>query len=54
VATATATISSGNTPVLFSFGGNATFSAGDQLQLWFDPTGSPGGVSVSILLKFTH
>jgi hypothetical protein len=54
VATATATISSGNSPVQFSFGGNATFSAGDQLQLWFDPTGSPGGVSVSILLKFEH
>ena len=54
VATATATISSGNSPVQFSFNGNATFSAGDQLRLWFDPTGTPGGVSVSILLKFTH
>lgn len=54
VATATGTISAANTAVQFSFGGNATFSAGDQLRLWFDPTGAPGGVSVSILLKFNH
>ena len=32
----------------------ATFSAGDRLQFFFDPTGRPNGVQLSILIKLTH
>lgn len=49
----TQTIGSANNDVEFTFT-TATFVAGDQLRFWFDPTGSPGGVSVTILIKLTH
>lgn len=49
----TQTIGSANNDVEFTFD-TATFVAGDQLRFWFDPTGSPAGVSVTILIKLTH
>ena len=49
----TQTISSANTDVEFTFD-TATFVAGDQLRFWFDPTGSPAGVSITILIKLEH
>jgi hypothetical protein len=54
LATATGTLSTANTDVEFVFSGTTTFSAGDQLRFWFDPTGSPAGVSITLLLKLTH
>lgn len=49
----TQTIGSSNTDVEFTFT-TATFVAGDQLHFWFDPTGTPSGVSVTILIKLNH
>jgi hypothetical protein len=49
----TQTISTANNDVEFTFD-TATFVAGDQLRFWFDPTGSPAGVSITILIKLTH
>jgi len=49
----TQTISTANNDVEFTFD-TATFVAGDQLRFWFDPTGSPAGVSITILIKLEH
>ena len=49
----TQTISSANVDVEFTFT-TATFVAGDQLRFWFDPTGTPSGVSVTLLIKLNH
>lgn len=52
--TASGTLSTANTDVEFAFSSAATFSAGDQLRFWFDPTGVPGGVSITLLLELDH
>jgi len=41
------------TTATFTFTG-ATFSAGDRLQFGFDPTGTPGGVQITFLIKLNH
>lgn len=41
------------TTASFAFTG-ATFSAGDRLQFGFDPTGIPGGVQITFLIKLNH
>lgn len=51
--TATATFTTSNEVQVFSFD-SATFSAGDRCLFFFDPTGVPAGVSVTLLLKLTH
>lgn len=51
--TATQTFSSAYTTGTFTFT-TATFAAGDRLQFWFDPTGRPNGVQLSILIKLEH
>lgn len=53
VATASATFTTSNQVKEFSFS-SATFSAGDRLHFRFDPTGTPAGVSVTLLIKLTH
>lgn len=49
----TLTFSSAYTTETFEFT-TATFNAGDRLQFWFDPTGRPNGVQISVLVKFTN
>ena len=51
--TATATFTTNNQVKEFTFD-SATFSAGDRCAFFFDPAGTPAGVSVTILLKLTH
>ena len=51
--TASATFTTSNQVKLFAFD-SATFSAGDRCAFFFDPTGLPAGVSVTILIKLTH
>lgn len=51
--TASATFTTSNQLRTFTFD-NATFSAGDRCAFFFDPTGVPAGVSVTILIKLTH
>ena len=51
--TDTQTFSSTLTTGTFTFS-TATFSAGDRLQFWFDPTGRPNGVQITLLIKLYH
>ena len=51
--TASATFTTNNQVKLFEFDA-ATFSAGDRCAFFFDPAGTPAGVSVTILIKLTH
>lgn len=47
------TISSANVDYEYTFT-TATFVAGDQLRFWFDPSGTPGGVCITLCIKLTH
>lgn len=49
----TQSFTSAYTTGTFTFS-TATFSAGDRLQFWFDPTGRPNGVQITLLIKLTH